>query len=62
MQVKKQQLKLDVGQWTALKLGKEYVKVVYCHPAYLTFMQSTSYEKLGWMKYKPEFMIARRYQ
>ena len=42
MQVKKQQLELDIEQWTGSKLGKEYVKAVYCHPAYLTYMQSTS--------------------
>ena len=42
MQVKKQQLEPDMEQWTASKLGKEYVKAVYCHPAYLTYMQSTS--------------------
>ena len=42
-------------QWTGLKLGKEYVKAVYCHPAYLTSMQSsTSYEMLGWMNHKLE--------
>ena len=44
MQVKKQQLGLDMEQWTGSKLGKEYVKAAYCHPAYLTYMQSTSYE------------------
>jgi len=54
MQVKKQQLELDVEQWTGSKLGKEYIKAVYCHPAYLTYMQSTSYEMLGWMKHKLE--------
>ena len=43
MQVKKQQLELDVEQWTGSKLGKEYVKAIYCHPAYLTYMQSTSW-------------------
>ena len=48
MQVKKQQLKLDMEQQTGSKLGKEYVKAVYCHPAYLTYMQSTSWEMLGW--------------
>ena len=48
MQIKKQQLKPDMEQWTAAKLGKEYVKVVYCHPAYLTYMHSTSCEMLGW--------------
>ena len=42
MQVKKQQLELDMKQWTVSKSGKEYVKAVYCHPAYLTYMQSTS--------------------
>ena len=41
-------------QWTGSKLGKEYNKVVYCHPAYLTYMQGTSYEMLGWMNHKPE--------
>ena len=54
MQVKKQQLELDMEQWTGSKLGKEYIKVVYCHPAYLTYLQSTSYEMPGWMKYKLE--------
>ena len=47
MQVKKQQLEPDMEQQTGSKLGKEYVKAVYCHPAYLTYMQSTSYEMLG---------------
>ena len=50
MQVKKQQLKLDMEQWTGSKLEKEYVKAVYCHPAYLTYMQSISCEMPGWMK------------
>ena len=54
MQVKKQQLELDIEQWTGSKLGKEYVKAVYCHPAYLTSIQSTSCEMLGWMKHKLE--------
>ena len=54
MQVKKQQLELDMEQWTGSKLGKEYVKAVYCHPAYLTYMQSTSCEMPGWMKHKLE--------
>ena len=54
MQVKKQQLELDMEKKTASKLGKEYVKAVYCHPAYLTYMQSTSCEMLGWMKWKLE--------
>ena len=47
MQVKKQQLELDVEQWISSKLGKEYVKAVYCHSAYLTYMQSTSCKMLG---------------
>ena len=54
MQVKKQQLEPDMGQQTGYKLGKEYVKAVYCHPAYLTYMQSTSYEMPDWMKHKLE--------
>ena len=54
MQVKKQQLELDMEQQTGSKLGKEYVKAVHCHLAYLTYMQSTSYEILGWMKQKLE--------
>ena len=54
MQVKKQQLVLDMEQQTSSKLGKKYVKAVYCHPAYLTYMQSTSCEMLGWMKHKLE--------
>ena len=47
MQVKKQQLETDMKQWTGSKLEKKYVKAVYCHPAYLTYMQSTSWEPLG---------------
>ena len=54
MQVKKQQLELDMEQQTGSKLGKEYIKAVYCHPAYLTYMQSTSYEMPGWMTHKLE--------
>ena len=54
MQVKKQQLELDMKQWTGSKLGKEYVKAVYCHRVYLTYMQNTSCEMLGWMKHKLE--------
>ena len=53
MQVKEQQLELYTEQ-TGSKLGKEYVKAVYCHPAYLTYMQSTSWEMLGWNKHKLE--------
>ena len=52
MQVRKQQLELDMEQQTGSILGKEYVKAVYCHPAYLTSTQSTSCEMPGWMKYK----------
>ena len=52
MQVKKQQLEPDMEQWTGSKLGMEYIKAVYCHPAYLTYMQVTSWETLGWMKHK----------
>ena len=52
MQVKKQQLELDMEQQTGSKSGKEYVKTVYRHPAYLTYMQGTSCEMLGWMKHK----------
>ena len=52
MQVKKQQLEPNMEQRTDSKLGKEYFKAIYCHPAYLIYMQSTSYEILGWMKHK----------
>ena len=58
MQVKKQQLELDLEQQTGSKLGKEYIKGVYCHPAYLTYMQSTSREMPGWMKHKPESRLS----
>ena len=51
MQVKKQQLELDMKQWTCSKEGKEYFKAVYCHLAYLTSMQSTSFKMPGWMKH-----------
>ena len=51
---RKQQLELDMEQQTGSNLGKEYVKAVYRHPAYLTYMQSTSWEILGWMKHKLE--------
>ena len=54
MQVKKQQLELDMEQQTGSKLGKEYVKAVYCHPAYLTSTQSISRETLDWKKHKLE--------
>ena len=48
---------LDMEQQTGSRLGKEYVKAVYCHPAYLTYMQSTSRKMLGWMNYKLESRI-----
>ena len=54
MQVRKQQLELDVEQQTGSKSEKEYIKAVYCHPAYLTYIQSTSWEMPGWMKHKLE--------
>ena len=54
MQVKKQQLKLGKEQQTGSKLGKEYTKAVFCHPAYLTYMQNTSCEMPGWIKHKLE--------
>ena len=54
MKVKKQELEPDMEKRTDSKLGKEYVKAVYCHPAYLTYMQSTSFEMLSWMKHKLE--------
>jgi len=59
MQVKKQPLELDMEQWTGFKSGKEYVKDVYCYPAYLTSVQSTSCEMLGWMKHKVESRLPR---
>ena len=60
MQVRKQQLELDMEQQTGSKLGKEYTKAVYCHPAYLTYRQSTSCEMPGWMKAQTRIKIARR--
>ena len=54
MQLRKQQLELDMEQQTGSKYEKEYVKTIYCHPAYLTYMQSTSGETLGWRKHKLE--------
>ena len=56
MQVKKQRLELDMKQQTDSKSGKEY-KAVYCHPAYLTYMQSTSYETPGWMNHRLELRL-----
>ena len=54
MQIKKQQLEPEMEQRTGSRLGKAYIKAVYCHPAYLTYMQSTLCEMLGWMKHKLE--------
>ena len=54
MQIRMQQLELDMEQQTGSKQEKEYIKVVYCHPAYLTYMQSTLFEMQGWIKYKLE--------
>ena len=54
MQVKKEQLELDMEQQIGSKLGKEYIKAVYCHPAYITYMRNTSCEMLGWMKHNLE--------
>ena len=59
MQVRKQQLELDMEQQTGSKLGKEYVKAVYFHPAYLTSMQSTSGKMPGWMKHKLESILLK---
>ena len=62
MLVKKQQLELDMEQWNGSKLGKEYIKAVYWHPAYLTYMQRTSCEILDWMKHKLESRLWEKYQ
>ena len=59
MQVKKQQLELDMEQRTGFKSGKEYIKAVYCHPAYLNYMQSTSCKMPCWMKHKLESRLPR---
>ena len=61
MQIEKQQLELDMDQCTGLKLGKEYIKAVYCYPAYSTYMHSISCEMPGWMKHtQVGIKIARR--
>ena len=57
IQVKKQQLELDMEKQTGSKSGKEYIKAVYCHPAYLTYMQNASREMPGWMKHKLEWRL-----
>ena len=62
MQVKKQKLELDMEQQNGSKLGKEYLKAVHCHPAYLAYTQSTSREMLGWKKHKLESRLREKYQ
>ena len=62
MQVKKQQLEPDMEQWTRSKLGKEYVKAIYCDPVYSNYMQSTSFKMPGWMKQKLELRLPGEYQ
>ena len=59
MQVKKEQLEPDIEQQTGSKSGKEYIKAVYCQPAYLIYLQSTSSEMPGWMKHKLESRLPR---
>ena len=61
MQVKKQQLEADMEQQTGFKLGKEYVKAVYCHPTYLSYMQSTWCKMPDWMKHKLESRLQEKY-
>ena len=58
MQVRKQELELDMEQQIGSKSAKEYIKAVYCHPAYLTYLQSTSWEILSWMKHKLESRLS----
>ena len=58
MQVQKQQLELDMEQWTGSKLGKEHIKAVYSHPVYLTYMQITSCKMLDWMTHKLESRLS----
>ena len=62
MQIKKQQLELDLEQQTVSKLGKEYIKAVYCHLAYLSYMQSTLCEVPGWMNHKLESRLPKHQQ
>ena len=62
MQVRKQQLELDMEQQSGFKQEKEYVKAAYCHPAYLTYMQSTSWETPVWNKHKLESRLQEKYQ
>ena len=60
MWIKKQQLELDMKELTGCKLGKEHIKAVYCHPAYLTSMQSASCEMVGWMNHKLESRLGEK--
>ena len=62
MPVKKHQLELDIEYLTDSKLGKEYNKAVYCHPAYLTYVQSTSCKMAGWMNHRLELRLLEKYQ
>ena len=62
MKVKKQQLELDMEQQTGSESRKQYVKAVCCHPAYLTYMKSKSWEILGWTKHKLESRLWEKYQ
>ena len=62
MQVKKQQLELDMEQGTGSKLGKEHIEAVYCHPAYLTYMQNASWEMPGWRKHSWNQDYQEKYQ
>ena len=62
MQVRKQQLEVDMEQQTGSKQEKEFIKAVYCHPAYLTSMQSTLWETLDWKKHKLESRLPEKYQ
>ena len=62
MQVKKKQLELDVEQQIRSKSGKEYIKAAYCHPTYLTYMQSTSWEMLGWISTSRNQDCQEKYQ
>ena len=62
MQAKKKQLELDMEQRTGSKLEKEYIRTVYCHPAYLTYMQSSPCEMLGWVNHKLDQDFPEKYQ
>ena len=62
MQVRKQQLEFDMEQQPGSKQEKDYVKAVYSHPAYLTYMQSTTWETLDWKKHKLESICREKYQ